>query len=131
MPFDPNELTREYAHLAKQYRCGTVVGDKYGLEWVAAAWRDTHITYANSELPASQLYLEALPLFTRGLLSLPDHPTLLRELRLLERIPSRMGKDQVTHPRGCHDDHANSVAGALRTLNAYPGYDFTYAGFID
>jgi hypothetical protein len=128
-PFDPNELTKEYAALCKQYRCGTVVGDKYGLEWVAAAWRDTNVTYANSDLPASALYLEMLPLFTRGLISLPDHPKLLRELRLLERIPSRMGKDAVSHPRGCHDDHANSVAGALRTLSNYLGYDFSYAGF--
>jgi hypothetical protein len=64
-----------------------------------------------------------LPLFTRGLVSLPDHRVLLRELRLLERTPTRMGKDQVTHPRGCHDDHANAVCGVLRGISAYLGYD--------
>jgi hypothetical protein len=62
------------------------------------------------------LYLESLPLWTRGLVSIPDHPALVRELRLLERIPGRIGKDQVTHPRGVHDDLANAVCGALAML---------------
>jgi hypothetical protein len=36
------------------------------------------------ELPKSQIYLECLPLFGRGLVRLPNHQRLLRELRLLE-----------------------------------------------
>ena len=67
--------------------------------------------------------MEALPLFTRGLVELPDHPTLLRELRLLERTPTRTGRDQVTHPRGCNDDYANAVCGALRILSKYGAYN--------
>jgi hypothetical protein len=34
-----------------------------------------------------------------------------------------MGKDQVVHPRGCHDDYANVVCGCLRSLANYLGYD--------
>ena len=68
------------------------------------------------------MYLELLPLFTRGLIELPDHPILLRELRLLERMPGRSGKDIVTHPRGCNDDFANAVAGAMRLLSRYGAY---------
>ena len=117
-PFNPQQITNEYAQLCKEYRISSVVGDAYGREWVTAAWRDAGMQYSNADLPASQLYLEALPLFTRGLVSLPDHPALLRELRLLERIPGRVGKDQVTHPRGVHDDLANAVCGCLRTASA-------------
>ena len=122
-PFDPKVTTEDYAALCKEFRIGTVVGDLYSHQWVQQAWRDAGITYAVSDLSASMLYLEALPLWTRGLVSIPDHPTLLRELRLLERIPGRIGKDQVTHPRNCHDDLANSVCGCLRTLANYLGYD--------
>ena len=57
-----------------------------------------------------------LPLFTRGLARLPNHPKLLRELRLLERHTHRSGRDSVDHPRNGHDDHANSVAGVLRDM---------------
>jgi hypothetical protein len=71
-----------------------------------------------------------LPLFSRGLVSLPDHPVLLRELRLLERIPGRIGKDQVTHPRNCHDDLANATCGCLRTLANYLGYNLD-SGWLD
>jgi hypothetical protein len=122
-PFDPNDVTKEYAELCRQYRVESVVGDLYGHQWVQQAWRDAGIPYTASDLNASMLYLEALPLFTRGLVSLPDHPALLRELRLLERIPGRIGKDQVTHPRNAHDDLANATCGCLRTLANYLGYD--------
>jgi hypothetical protein len=55
-------------------------------------------------------------LWTRSQVRIPDHPVLLRELRLLERMPTRMGKDQVVHPRGVHDDYANVCFGALQAL---------------
>jgi hypothetical protein len=122
-PFDPTELTKEYADLCKQYRIGSVVGDFFAAEWCTSAWRSCAIAYTKSPLAASQIYVESVPLFTRGLVSLPDHPALLRELRLLERTPTRMGKDQVTHLRGCHDDYANAVCGALRGFAAHLGYN--------
>ena len=85
-------------------------------------WRDTGIVYIQSDIPKSQIYLESLPLFTRGLVRLPDHQTLLRELRLLERQTHRGGKDSVDHPRGAHDDYANATCGVLRTLSNYLGF---------
>jgi hypothetical protein len=122
-PFDPSEVTKEYVDLCKQYHIHSVVGDAYSAEWVASAWKREGIAYIQSKLNASQLYIEALPAFTRGLVSLPDHPKLLRELRLLERSPTRMGKELVTHPRGCHDDHANSCCAVLHNLSSGVGYD--------
>ena len=43
-------------------------------------------------------------------MSILDHPTLIRELKLLERRPRAGGRTQVDHPSGGHDDHANSLA---------------------
>src|SRR5262249_39235650 len=106
-PFDPVELTKTYAQVCKEYRCLSVVGDLYGREWVGSAWRNAGIAYAPSQLTASEQYLEAFPLFARGLVRLPPDDALARELRLLERMPTRMGKDVVVHPRGTHDDRAN------------------------
>jgi hypothetical protein len=120
-PFDPEELTKEYAALCKQYRVGSVTGDKYGAEWVASAWRKCGVVYTAAALTASETYCEALPLWTRAAVRIPDHPVLLRELRLLERTPTRMGKDQVVHPRGVHDDHANVCFGALYGLASHLG----------
>jgi hypothetical protein len=122
-PFDPGEVTREYAELCKQYRVRSIVGDRYSAEWAASAWKKNGIAFIPSELTASELYIEALPAFTRGLVSLPDHPKLLRELRLLERTPTKMGREQVTHPRGCHDDHAVVVCAVLHNLSSGVGYD--------
>ena len=129
-PFDPAELTKEYAQLCRNYRIETVVGDNYSAEWAKGAWRTENMSYVPSDLNASMLYLEALPLFTRGLLELPDHPALLRELRLLERSPGKVGRDQVSHPRNTHDDLANACCAALRTLANYLGHDPSWS-FVD
>lgn len=111
-PFDPVTVAREYALLARTYGCREIVGDAFGGEWTAGAFRDGGISYRRSSLPRSGLYLEALPLFARGMIQLPNHPQLVRELRLLERRTTRSGKDSVDHGQGGSDDYANSVAGA-------------------
>lgn len=45
--------------------------------------------------PKARLYVEGLPAFTRRTVVLPDHPRLLRELRLLERRGHVGGKDSL------------------------------------
>jgi hypothetical protein len=115
-PFDPLEVTKEYARVARQYGITEVTRDHYAAEWVSAAWRDCGIRCERSELTKSEIYLECLPLFARGVVRLPDHPKLLRELRLLERHTHRSGKDTVSHGRGGGDDYPNAALGALHLL---------------
>jgi hypothetical protein len=117
---NPHQVTQEYAALCRDYRVTSVVGDRYGREWVASTWREIGIGYENSELTKSEIYLEVIPLFTRGLVRLPNHPRLLRELRLLERQTHRSGRDSVEHPRGQHDDYSNVCCGALRLIGRAP-----------
>jgi hypothetical protein len=124
--FDPATVTNEYAALLKECRISSVTGDAYASQWVAGAWRETGISYIQSDIPKSQIYLECLPLFTRGLVRLPDHDRLLKELRLLERQTHRGGKDSVDHPRGGHDDFANATCGVFRTLSNYLGFDASW-----
>ena len=90
-PFDPQVVTREYAALAREYSCLRITGDAYSADWVVSAFRECGVTYESSEKSASDLYLEGLPFFSRGLVSLPEHWRLGRELRLLERHVSRAG----------------------------------------
>ena len=87
-PFDPAAVARDYAALAKSYRCGSITHDHFAGDWVVSAFSDAGISSRPSELPKSGLYLEGLPLFMRGLVSMPDIPKLVRELRLLERRTS-------------------------------------------
>jgi hypothetical protein len=122
-PFDPATVAAEYAALAKEYRCSKIVGDAFAGEWVARAFKDAGLPYERSTLPKSGLYLESLPLFARGSVSIPDHPILIRELRLLERRTHRSGKDSVDHGSGGSDDHANVLAGSLHLLTKPSGYD--------
>jgi hypothetical protein len=127
--YDPQQVTEEYSALLRDYNIREVGGDHYSAGWVANAWQKAGIRYIKSELAKSDLYLETLPLFTRGLVRLPDHPKLIRELRLLERHTHRSGRDTVDHGRNGHDDHSNAVCGVLRDLSNHLGYD--HRGFLD
>jgi hypothetical protein len=68
----------------------------------------------------SELYLEGLALFARGLVNIPPISILLRELRLLERRTARSGKDSVDHGVGGSDDYANALFGALHLVAKPP-----------
>ena len=111
-PFDPQNVTRTFAALVKGYGLRAITGDNYAASWVETAWLAEGVVFERSKLSRSELYLEAIPLFTRELISLPNHPRLLRELRLLERRTSRVGKDIVDHGRNGSDDYSNSAVGA-------------------
>jgi hypothetical protein len=126
-PFDPQEVVKSYAALLKDYGITEVTGDGYSESWVETAFQDVGIAYQRSEMKKSQLYLESLPLFTRGAISIPDHQQLLRELRLLERQTHRGGRDTIDHPKRGSDDFANVVCGAAATIKG----DFYEPFWID
>jgi hypothetical protein len=112
-PFDPASVAAEYTKLVREYRCGLVTGDNYAGAWVTNAFQEAGCKYQTSPKTRSELYLESLPLWTRGLVVIPDHKPLIRELRLLERRTARSGKDSVDHGPSGSDDYANALAGAL------------------
>jgi hypothetical protein len=117
---DPAAVTAEYARVLKFYGISKIVGDCYAAAWCSGAWRSNGITYEQSELTRSEIFLEVEPLFVRGVVRMPDHPVLLREFRLLEKRAARSGRQDVGHPRGGHDDHCNAVAGVLWRISARP-----------
>ena len=125
--FDPQEVTKQYAQLCRDYHISRVTGDNYAREWVAGAWRGFGFEYIRSQKPKGEIYLEVVPQFTRGLVRLPDHVRLVRELRLLERRTHRSGKDTVEHPRNGHDDHANVTCGVLNLLRVVPQDQISFA----
>lgn len=115
-PFDPQKVVDEFATLLRVYKVHSVTGDNYSAAWVQTAFEKGDIQYVRSEQNKSQLYIESLPLFMRQSISIPNHPKLQRELRLLERRTSRMGRGSVDHGPHGTDDFANSVCGVLRCL---------------
>jgi hypothetical protein len=127
-PFDPVGVVTLYSKLLQDYGVSGVTGDGYSETWVEIAFQAQGIAYQRSELKKSQLYLESLPLFTRGAISIPDHQQLLRELRLLERQTHRGGRDTIDHPKRGSDDFANVVCGAAATIK---GDFYEPFGWID
>ncbi len=113
-PFDPNGIAAEYADLARSYGCDEITGDNFAGDWTVRAFENAGIAYARAEKPKSALYLEAVPWFMRNAILIPNHPRLIRELRLLERRVAPSGKDRVDHGQGGSDDYANALVGAMQ-----------------
>ena len=125
-PFDPDAVVAEFVETLKAYRVTNVSGDNYSAAWVETSFKRAGIRYLRSELNKSQLYLEALPTFMRQAISIPDHPRLIRELRLLERRTSRAGRDIVDHGSNGSDDYVNALCGMLRACTGST-WDATYS----
>lgn len=127
---DLEGAVQQIAAIVKSYGVTTVCGDRYARGWVREAFRRHGIRYEDATvrdkdgeqqyLDRSSAYLETEPLFAQGMISILDHPTLVRELKNLERRPQAGGKDRVDHPRGQHDDHANALA--LAAAKARQGF---------
>jgi hypothetical protein len=127
----PRKTTLEYVALCKQYHIKRVVGDAYAGLWPGDTWREGGLPYDKAEQPAAQLYLEAQPNWVQGAVRIYNDPALIKELRHLECIPGRIGKDQVTHPRNMHDDMANAVCGVITLMavrSKHPPPEFWAAG---
>jgi hypothetical protein len=112
-PHDPQWVVEQMSHILREYDVKQVVGDNYSGEWVAQAFQNRRIRYSKSDLPKSQLYLEALPVLCSDGVVLLDSEQLLNEFAGLERRTRSGGKDSVDHGPGLHDDLANAVAGAM------------------
>ena len=112
-PFDPHLVSADWACLAREYGCRQVTGDNFSGEWLVSAMKAAGMAYERTATPKSGLYLESVPVFMRGGISMPNHPQLIRELRLLERRVAPSGKDRVDHGQNGSDDYANAVAGLI------------------
>lgn len=116
-PFSPEGVVEQMAEVCKQYGVHAVTGDNYSAELTVELFRKAGLGYMRSELSASDLYLQAIPLFSTGTIHAPDHGILRAELLALERRTRVSGKDLISHPPGSHDDLANSACGAA--VNAW------------
>ncbi len=112
-PFNSGMASKQIADTLKSYGLGSVVGDRYAGGWVRDTFDKHGITYQQSGRDRSAVYGDCLPLFTAGRARLLDNPTLVTQLCNLERRTLPGGKDRIDHPRGLHDDVANSACGAL------------------
>ena len=115
-PFSPEAVVEDFAEALRRYRLSQVVGDRYGAEWVAEAFRKAGIQYKPAEKPKSDLYRELLPAIHSQTVELLDLPKLAAQLISLERRTARGGRDSIDHPPKSHDDVANAVAGAVHLV---------------
>jgi hypothetical protein len=111
--FKPEAVVAECAAIVKAYRCFRIVSDRFSREWVRDQFRFYGIETTFSQLSASEIYLDFLPVVTSRTVELPDNKRLTGQLANLERRVRTGGYDLVTHFPGQHDDLANAAAGAV------------------
>jgi hypothetical protein len=118
--FDPEDEVENQVTLLKSYRLTEVAGDRYAANWCSGQYRKRGIAYVESEMTASDLYREALPLLNGARVELLDDKRFIHQVCQLERTTSRLGKDTISHPLRQHDDLANVGLAALVHVMAKP-----------
>jgi len=97
-PLNPTSATETVAATLKQYGLHATVGDRYAAQWVVEAFAKFGIKYNHSDRDRSQIYLDALPLFTSGKVRLLDNKRLIPVL--IDQNPcaqSRSPMDMMRH----------------------------------
>jgi hypothetical protein len=119
-PFNIETAVWEASQVLREYGLTAVTGDKYAVGFVEESFRRSGIAYREADRDKSAFYLESLPLFTTGRVSLLDNPALIYQLASLERRTSTIGKDSVSHPdhKNARDDLANAACAALVLASA-------------
>jgi hypothetical protein len=116
-PFDPEVVVAQFAIELRRYGIASLVGDKFGGEWVVQSFARHGIELVQSAKPKSDIYADFLFLINAARIELLDNLRLARELTGLERRTARSGRDSIDHMPGGHDDLANAVAGLLVGLD--------------
>ncbi len=112
-PFRPEDVVRQFADTLKRYGVHTVTGDAFGSQWVAEAFRRYDITYQQSSLTKSEIFLTFLPMLNSSEVQLLDVPKLVGQFASLQRRVTGSGREVIDHASQQHDDVANAVAGAV------------------
>jgi hypothetical protein len=109
--FSPAAVIDEFCATLRQYRVTTVSGDRYAGEFPREHFRRNDIRYDVAKKTKSELYQGLLPLLNSGRITIPDDPTLIKQIVSLERRIARSGRESIDSPPGKHEDSANAVAG--------------------
>jgi hypothetical protein len=111
---DTESVVAEFCALLKSYGLSSTYADRYGAEWVKAAFERHGIDLRQSPHDRSSLYLNLLPALNAGKVKLLDLPRLRSQLLALERRTIRgTARDVIDHPSAGADDLINAAAGAL------------------
>jgi hypothetical protein len=133
-PFSTKDAACRVAEFLRSYGLNHVSGDHYAGLWPSDELRANGIGYHTLESPKSDLYREAVGLFSAGRVRLLDHARTTTQLRMLERRVRAGGRDQFDHPANGNDDNANALCAALLIADgrgAQPGDGEVIAGRSD
>ena len=128
-PFSPPTVVADFAAVLKSYGVHTVRGDRFGGDWPLERFAEHGIHYETETRPTSDIYKEAVPLFTASRVELLDNAKLVAQLIALERRIAKSGKESIGHATNAHDDLANSVCGALTLAGG--NYDTLLTRYAD
>jgi len=115
-PQDPASVCDDFTLVLKYFGLSRLQGDRYAGEWPRSAFRKRGISYEISKLDKNDIYLHFQPIVSMHKVQLLENEVLKNQLMCLERKTRQGGKDAIEHPRGLHDDLANSVAGCAVSL---------------
>ena len=116
-PFSADQVTEEFADIAKAYGCTEVTGDYFGAAGRRNGGPPTESPTTGASAPAPRFFIDSLVLFTSGRASIPVGK--ITSACTLNSRPSKEGRTAparmpwLTREANFHDDLAVTCCGAL------------------
>ena len=111
--FNPEDVVREFATVAKNYRCTKVTGDRWADGVIESMFVRHGLPYDVSPRTKSDIFRDLAPLLNSSQVDLTDDKRLVAQISCLERRVVRGSRESIDHPPNGHDDLANAAAGAI------------------
>jgi len=115
-PFSPEDVVKQFSDTLKEFGISKITSDRFGGAWVEESFKNHGIQVEYSDLPASGLYLNFIPLVMNEKVLLLDSKKLRMQFANLERRTGSGGREIIDHPSGSNDDLCNSAAGLCYIL---------------
>jgi hypothetical protein len=113
-PFAPPDAVAQIANILKSYSITRTMGDRWGLNFVAAEFQRHGIALGYSDKNRSDIYREALPIIRSRRARLLANERMINQFVNLERRALPGGNERIDHPqRGNHHDDVCQVVSAV------------------
>lgn len=120
-PLRPSEVLSTFVEVCKKHGATYVIGDHHYKETICEFLAESDIGYMDAPSQPADAYIKARALLREGLVVLPEHERLLRQMRETKSRLTPGGTVSISNPRWKKGGHGDIVSALVLALWASAG----------
>jgi len=115
-PLKPSEVCKMFADICRQHGVGSVVGDLHYRDTILEFFSSVDIGYMDAPSQPSTAYVKARALLREGLVVIPKHDRLMRQMKETKARMTPGGLVSISNPRWKRGGHGDIVSALVLAL---------------